>query len=351
MKIVHVVGTGTLGEPLIGLLADHKDSLGIDQVTFHKRTPLLDERAKVKSLMDRGAKLCVDEGSWDNFKKLGHPPSFTKEESLKRATVVIDCTPAGLSNKNMYSSSLCSDVKGFIAQGSETGFGTPYAYGINDNARNLSWEKFIQVVSCNTHNIASLIDTMSFRPQKGNALVSGNFVCMRRANDISQDGDFIASPEVSAHNDSRFGTHHAKDVHSLFATRGYDINVFSSAMKVNSQYMHSIWFRLELDYDPDANLLDERIRENQFIAITYKKSANKIFSFGRDHGYYGRILNHSVLAMQSLEVNGNQVFGFAFTPQDGNSLLSSIAAAMRFLYPADYTDRLSTFSPYLFQEV
>ena len=31
-KNVLVIGTGTIGEPLIGLLADHKDSLGLDNV-------------------------------------------------------------------------------------------------------------------------------------------------------------------------------------------------------------------------------------------------------------------------------------------------------------------------------
>ena len=40
-KIVHVVGTGTIGEPLIGLLCDFKDELGVDEVTFHKNTPFL----------------------------------------------------------------------------------------------------------------------------------------------------------------------------------------------------------------------------------------------------------------------------------------------------------------------
>ena len=29
-KIVHVVGTGTIGEPLIGLLSDFKNDLGIN---------------------------------------------------------------------------------------------------------------------------------------------------------------------------------------------------------------------------------------------------------------------------------------------------------------------------------
>ena len=41
---VHVIGTGTIGEPLIGLLCDHKDQLGIDEVTFHKRTPQKTDR-------------------------------------------------------------------------------------------------------------------------------------------------------------------------------------------------------------------------------------------------------------------------------------------------------------------
>jgi len=49
-RIVHVIGTGTIGEPLIGLLAGFRNDLGIDEVTFYKRTPLLTDRSKVLSL-------------------------------------------------------------------------------------------------------------------------------------------------------------------------------------------------------------------------------------------------------------------------------------------------------------
>ena len=35
-KIVHIVGTGTIGEPLIGLFCDYRDQLGIDGITFQK---------------------------------------------------------------------------------------------------------------------------------------------------------------------------------------------------------------------------------------------------------------------------------------------------------------------------
>ena len=82
--IVHVVGTGTIGEPLIGLLSALKDDLGIDEVTFHKRTPLLTDRSKVLSLIKKGAKLCVDDNAAKGFQDLGMEPSFETKESFSR---------------------------------------------------------------------------------------------------------------------------------------------------------------------------------------------------------------------------------------------------------------------------
>ena len=66
-KIVHVVGTGTIGEPLIGLLCDYRADLGIDEVTFHKRTPLRSEHAKVNRLLKRGARLVTDPEAFEGF--------------------------------------------------------------------------------------------------------------------------------------------------------------------------------------------------------------------------------------------------------------------------------------------
>ena len=50
-KIVHVVGTGTIGEPLIGLLCDYENKLGIDEVTFYKNSALKNDRSKVFDLI------------------------------------------------------------------------------------------------------------------------------------------------------------------------------------------------------------------------------------------------------------------------------------------------------------
>jgi len=98
-KIVHVVGTGTIGEPLIGLLANFRERFGIDEVTFHKRTALLTDRSKVNVLSQNGARLCVDRKHWSAFKQMGMEPSFESNEAIDRASVVIDCTPAGNENK------------------------------------------------------------------------------------------------------------------------------------------------------------------------------------------------------------------------------------------------------------
>jgi glyceraldehyde-3-phosphate dehydrogenase (NAD(P)) len=70
-KIVHIVGTGTIGEPLICILSTFKEQFGIDEVTFHKRTPLLTDRSKVLVSCDKGAKLAVDKDRWQKFVDMG----------------------------------------------------------------------------------------------------------------------------------------------------------------------------------------------------------------------------------------------------------------------------------------
>ena len=352
--IVHVVGTGTIGEPLIGLLSTLKQGLGVSEVTFHKRTPLLTDRSKVLSLIRKGAKLCVDDGAHKGFQDLGMEPSFEAREALQRAGVVIDCTPSGVGTQNKieFYEKYTTNTLGFIAQGSEFGFGKPYARGINDRALVRGQDQFVQVVSCNTHNLSILIHTLALADGGPDNLVEGRFVCMRRANDISQDGSFVPSPQVGKHKDARFGTHHARDAWHLFQTLGYDLNLFSTALKLNTQYMHTIFFDIRVKNATTVERLRQLIHENDRMAVTYKTSANSVFSFGRDQGHYGRILNVCVVALPTLAVrNEREIIGYCFTPQDGNSLLSSIAAATWFLYPENYEERIQCMREFFHDEV
>ncbi|MDX1503505.1 MAG: hypothetical protein R3325_14185 [Thermoanaerobaculia bacterium] len=351
-NIVHIVGTGTIGEPLIGLFTDFRHHMGIDEVTFHKRTPTDFDRARIQHILGRGARLAVDADRKAAFEALGHEVSLEAEEALERASVVIDCTPAGNANKSSYEK--LSAPLGFLAQGSEKGFGKPYARGVNDDAMVAEEDRFVQVVSCNTHNITTLIKTLCDEGDNQYSLDRGTFVCMRRANDITQSTSFIPAPAVGRHDDPEYGTHHAEDAARVFQTLGHDMNLFSSAVKLNTQYMHSIWFQLVFDREITLEKAIQRLKGNRRVAVTDKQHANLIFSFGRDHGYYGRILSQTVVVVPTLTVRrGRELAGFCFTPQDGNSLLSSVAAALWRMEP-DWevvSKRLTAIRRFLFREI
>ena len=353
-KVVHIIGTGTIGEPLIGLLSTHREEFGIDEVTFHKNSAQAGDRPKLAQLAKKGARLAASAKKHANFRDIGVEVAYESKEAIRRATVVIDCTPSGvgISNKHEYYDKYADKVRGFIAQGSEFGFGKMYARGINDATLDPKKDQFIQVVSCNTHNISVLIKTLGDDGQGKVAVEDGRFLCLRRANDISQDGSFIPAPQVGKHSDEQFGTHHARDAYHLFKTLGLELNLFSSAVKLNTQYMHALHFSLSLPHKITREDIVSRLRENKRVALTEKTSANTIFSFGREHGHYGRILSETVVSLPTLAVRGErEVVGFCFTPQDGNSLLSSIAATLWFLDRDSLDRRIDCLRPYLFQEV
>jgi glyceraldehyde-3-phosphate dehydrogenase (NAD(P)) len=353
-RVVHIIGTGTIGEPLIGLFLNLREQLELDEVTFHKNRPLLGDRAKVKNLIRRGAQLVVAAEKRNDFEKLGMHPTYESQQALEQATVVIDCTPDGVANQHkMDWFQHMPTTTGFLAQGSETGFGKPYARGINDAALVPGEDRFIQVVSCNTHNLAVLTETLALDDEAPDNLLEGRFVCMRRSSDISQEKSFIAAPEAGKHNDPQFGTHHAHDAWRLFNTRGLDLNLFSSAIKLNTQYMHSIWFHLKVKRPVTRDEVIGKLEANKYVALTEKTMANPIFSFGRDQGFFGRILNQTVVSVPTLTVrDGYEITGFCFTPQDGNALLSSIAATAWLMYPDTCEQRIHQFVySYLFDEV
>jgi len=86
-KNILVVGTGTIGEPLIGLLCHFKDQLGLDDVLFHKNTPLLTDRSKVKALIKRGARIVANADRIDGFKDLGINVDLDFEEALEKLDI------------------------------------------------------------------------------------------------------------------------------------------------------------------------------------------------------------------------------------------------------------------------
>lgn len=355
-RVVHIVGVGTIGEPLVHLLLTHANDLGIDEVTFYKHSPNPADIGKLSRLINAGGKLACNKSKFDEFKSLGFNPKYSCDKAISNAGVVIDATPGsiGIKNKEKLYCNYNDGSRLFLAQGSECGFGHMYAFGINDETLKNNDTSYLHIVSCNTHSISSIVKTLTIDPinETKSSLKHASFVCMRRSSDVG-DKKSISSPEVGRHKDLKFGTHHAKDAYSLFKTKGLELPLFSSAVKFNTQLMHTLWFHLTLNNTITLDQVKQRIVENKLLSITQKASSSEVFQVGRDHGFKGRILNHSVIPLSTLNVSpeGKDIYGFAFTPQDGNSLLSSVAATAWFLNGEAYLENMRTFDRYYLPEI
>ena len=151
----------------IGLLCNFKAQLGIDEVLFHKRTPLLTDRSKVQDLLRRGARLVTDKDRIDGFKKMG----LQGRDDHRRG-------PRGRAGgrrlhaqRQRHEGTLVPEVRGRAptcssprAASSASASRTPAAS--TTRRCEVGRDKYLQVVSCNTHNLSVLIKTFG-RPTRG----------------------------------------------------------------------------------------------------------------------------------------------------------------------------------------
>ncbi len=243
-KIVHVVGTGTIGEPLIGLFADFGKSLGIDEVTFHKRTPMITERAKVNHLVERGAKLIVDSDKVDRLRGARpqgrgrgprRPGARDRRHRLharrqrEQEAVREDQGPARVPGPGQRVR-LRQDVRhGDQRRGADPGTGP------------LPPDRLLQHPQHRLpHHDAG--DRRRRRPHADEGPLRLHAPGERRLAGLR----LRPGPSAGKHDDPEFGTHHARDASALLSTLGWQPPIFSSAMKLNTQYMHSLWFDMEL---------------------------------------------------------------------------------------------------------
>lgn len=353
MKIL-VVGTGTIGKPLIWLFLQKANELGL-KVMFHKHKA--EERCigMLQRLINAGAQLVVYREKFVDFEKLLKPyglrPHLTLEDALEQTDVVIDCTEKDIAfelKKKYYER--FPNVLGFIAQGSATGFGKPYAFDINDGVLTHGQDRFVQVVSCNTHNGLRILKTLVFDPDdrdihnKGHwdfdNLVRARLYLARRDADISQS-EMIIGPEAGIPTDPKFGSHQGADIFRVISTLTRPptkLDLHTVADTYNQPYMHVVNFDITLKERLTKEEAVSRFRYNRLTATTFERKVHRVFSEGREFGHFGRILNQTIVCLPTLQVirDGHEVIGRCFTPQDGNALLSSVAAALWFKYPDTY---------------
>jgi glyceraldehyde-3-phosphate dehydrogenase (NAD(P)) len=116
--------------------------------------------------------------------------------------------------------------------------------------------------------------------------------------------------------------------------------------------MHTLSAHFTLKEAVSRENIMDTIYNTPELALTHKTAVNQVFSFGRDHGHFGRILNQAVFVEPSIKVNKNHLYFWSFTPQDGNAILSSVKAIMYWLNDKNEVDNLmNNAKPWLFNEV
>lgn len=312
MKVL-VNGIGNIGTTLLALLIEHRELLKIETVFALKNKPLPWQEDDLNYLSSLGVRIC-SRFAESEFEFL--------DTIVDDVDYIFDCTNngGGTLNKQWYVD--LPNLKGACAQGSEKKFGISYMSGLNDEA--IRKKKFVHVVSCNTHSLASLLTTFTGKNLERHT--ESDFVVVRRSEDIGNHQRLVAANVVARHMDEQIGTHHSIDVVDLFATKKMLPNVTSSDVTTPSQLMHSVRFNIGISEKLSQKEIGELISENPYVAESAKFDSNVIFERGRRIGFQGRIYSHAIIIRNNLIISNKSIKGWAFIPQEGNTLLSTINA-------------------------
>ncbi len=340
MKVL-VNGIGNIGTTVLNVLARFQDILGITQIYALKNTLHPWNHIDLEHLTEQGIIICTRD------QITGYEPI---DRVLNTIDYIFDCTAnhIGLKNKNWYAN--LPNLQGCCAQGSEKGFGLPFMTGINDTQ--INGQKFVQIVSCNTHSLTAILKTftreLTETPHSTAAydlpkLITADFVIVRRSEDLGQHERLVSANVVSRHMSADTGTHHAIDVTDLLLTKGLNPHMTSSDITTPSQLMHGVRFNLEFD-GPFVIDPKELLASAPLLAGTHKFDSNVIFEQGRRYGFLGRLYSHAIIVDNNFLHSENALKGWAFIPQEGCTILSTIHAYLLQTQHPKATDIMLTLS-------
>jgi len=337
MPKVAVIGPGTIGEQVAYMLLGTRRVLGVDDVIVYKRTPEVRDVSKVKGLVDEGALLAVEEAQMDAFRALGLRPTMTRPEALAEASIVFDCSGAGvehITGERKGKSGTVEPVErwydGFLTpghnlfvQGSDE-IGQPTALGINDEQSGPGVHQIEEVVSCNTHGILAL--TRAMQVQLETEILNARFTMLRRGTDMGA-GRNVDSPTAEKAKYGRHGSHHAHDADRLLQTMGVNLDLHSIAVKLPTQAAHLITFSYRVVKPPELSGVVQAFENRPLVGLTRMSNTHEVFTRGRSIGYRGRFLHQVIVLVDTLEVVGDEIHGVAMVVQESNSLLTDFGRA------------------------
>ena len=313
MRIL-VNGIGNIGSTLINLLVKYQSVLNIDEIHACKRTLNTWSQVDLDLLEEQGVKICTTSKS-DKYPQLG--------TILPQINYIFEATSNGVGIENKVRYEKLSNLIGSCAQGSEKGYGVSFMSGVNDEV--VMGKKFVHVVSCNTHGSAALLRL--FCGDQLENLKQADMVVVRRSEDIGNHERLVSANVVARHLDPSAGTHHSIDVIDMFKTINVECQLTSSDITTPSQMMHAVRFNIELK-EQDNRTINELLETYPLISQTSKFDSNVIFELGRKYGDQGRLFSHAIVLSSNILRSDNSIKGWAFVPQEGNSIISSLHAFM-----------------------
>lgn len=308
---VLVNGVGNIGTTLLQVLAAHRRPLGIDEVLAHRTMMRPWDAPQVARLQGLGVTVLAT----------GMPGFSTFEDRAADLDYVFDTSRQGVGRANKERYAALPRMSGASAQGSEKGFGEPYMVGLPGLPEP---RRFATVVSCNTHAALAVLATLSGGDLS--TVVSADFVVARRSEDVSGHERLVSGNVVARHLDPDLGTHHAIDAHDVLETVGCRAVIHSSDITTPSQFLHATRFSVRLEEPLTVEAARERIRASRFCAATQIFDSNKVFEIGRRFGLAGRLYAQAIFVENNLQSRDGVIAGWAFAPQEGNTILSTLGA-------------------------
>lgn len=307
-----VNGIGNIGTTLLGLLVKYKTELGINNLYALKNNLKPWQQDDIAYLESQGIKVVSKDGK-----------HFPNVQTVKNdIQYIFDTTSNGGGMQNKPDYEHYPNLIGASAQGSEKLFGTSFMSGINNEI--IAEAKYAHIVSCNTHSLAALLTT--FTGGNLEKLRDADFVIVRRSEDLGNHERLVTANVVARHLDTVLGTHHSIDVIDLFKTKSISLNVTSSDVTTPSQLMHGVRFNITLDRTLSQTEINECIEQQPLVSSSIKFDSNIIFERGRRFSFQGRIYSHAVIIGNNIISQNNQLKGWAFIPQEGNTIISTIHA-------------------------
>ena len=312
---VLVVGLGNVGTTLLAALLDWQHELDVSNIFVARRQVPPWETDAMTAFEKRGVTICtLEPGSYPQVTDITPDIQF-----------VFHCGPnkSALEARSTYDK--WPSLMGAVGQGSEKGFGPSFMSGVFPE--NIDGARFVHVVSCNTHGLASVLRWVA--GDRLEHLKKADAVIVRRSEDLCHHERLVGGPVVARHRDAQHGTHLAVDIVDLFAQNGIQARVTTSDVTTQGQLLHTLRFQVVLDLPIDQDRLLSRLEAQRWLAKTSVFDGNRVFEKGRRFGFQGRLFSHAIVVSNNLLIDGCTVSGWAFVPQEGNTIGSTIEAFLR----------------------